>query len=433
MIKSQFFCLPILLCAIASSAQIPDDCDIRNTGGGCTTQEYKCYFPNLLRSSGLESLLDYRKKGKKEEVEFWRQHPEKLGNRCSQILPIEGGSTVGAMKSTDANNKCGTQAKQYLSTIELRKKGSDGGTSVPASAAVGRLELQVSGTNPSADGNYLRGTGFVVGQKTVFNPKKRKDETFALVATTCHAIESLSQKGGDGTWQLKQLPSNEKFLVGYGDRSEYTDQEDKDQVESLGLEAYSRTPGLDVAFLKVLESCGEKPCRTAMQFMPFEHPNKDPLDKDIVVIGYPDFHHPFDPEIGESYGPFTTYGTAKFLSTGKIEMIGQCESDSKRLLHTASTTMGESGGPLILKDRISEKDPVAVGVHICCSAYWSNETGDPPYPKEGMDCARTPRQFSNKAVSSNDILEDPHLCSALKDYGAFDGDCPRTGAPSKRN
>lgn len=289
------------------------------------------------------------------------------------------------------------------------------GTRVPGAGSIGRLELEVK--KGPAKGLFFWATAFKVGEKT----DKKTGETYDLVATTCHALQPLiKQPDVNQPWQYNPS-ANENLWLDYGERTDYPPRQ-KYLVKSLV--AYGQKKGLDVALLEVYHSDAKS--------LPFEKPSAQmtPLivPIPITVIGYVDFLHPVDPLIDMSYNPFLLYGDNKFVTFGRFTQIGKRVEDSKAvgfddqyyMYHDAATSMGQSGSPVFrgedLKSSSGTLMPV-LGVHVCCTAYWDKEKGDPPVDDKSIPCGRITRGVVNKAVMYTDILNDSNLCSALKGYG----------------
>jgi hypothetical protein len=156
--------------------------------------------------------------------------------------------------------------------------------------------------------------------------------------------------------------------------------------------------------------------------------------QEIAVVGYPDFHHPVDPCSDAAYSPYKTEGDAKFVSLGCAfppSEVEKCKNPEEKaeleksdpvlfdiLFHTATTTMGESGGILVARDL---KYPTIIGVHVCCSY-----PEDPKYykrPPSKLKCANLKRtEQYNQAISVCSLFTrlsatNPKIKKRLMDLG----------------
>jgi hypothetical protein len=224
-----------------------------------------------------------------------------------------------------------------------------------------------------------------------------------VIVTSCHELESLVERK-DGTWKLKQMEPSEDLYVDFGERDDQYNRGNEYKVtEILWL---PEDEGVDVAALKIEPKCAlldKKLCSSRpspKQFKFGDAPTSDPQHKhEVAVIGYPDFHHPLDPCAEGSFGPYKTQGDAKFVSLGCAQDMSDmpnCSAYPKgTLLHTATTTMGESGGIVVDRD-----NKMIIGMHVCCS-YPQDKTYGPP-PSSALNCARLKNEQTqyNQAISA---------------------------------
>ena len=391
-----------------------------NTNNACD-QDYKAYRCTLYENCGKTELENH---GMIEEFDKYRSDPSLqdryLGNTCSQIFPIENGMIIGEPNRVPKAYCSGQINVPPALPLETGLRIPDDNmlhSKAPKPTAeitnsVARLELHRKG-GASADDYSLWSTGFVVGRKRARDPSG-KEVTLELVATTCHAIEPLAQKASD-RWKLHTMEGSE-LLVDFGERTEYHNPGNENHVTEVV--AYSDTKGLDVALIATQLDDPNKRHNIAT----FSYAGKTNNPIPVQLIGYPDFHHPVDPLIDQSYGPFATFGAAKFMSTGRIGTTGTCCRDKDLYLYDASSTAGQSGSPLVAQSDAADPDRneapfnSVIGVHVCCSAFWGEEPLKEPENAYGMNCARVYRGFSNKAVRTEDILKDANLRHALNDY-----------------
>ncbi len=174
-----------------------------------------------------------------------------------------------------------------------------------------------------------------------------------------------------------------------------------------------------------------------------------------VLIAYADLRHFIDEHTAEMYQPFIEEENHsdhyKFAILDWIAEDNHCNGNIDILLDTATTTLGESGGPVIDffgKDRIYDPqssplsntlppNPLVVGIHSCCAAYFVDESKytdrDLPHYKDvysqdasgnvppALACANFRRTLANQAVSIWSILHDPDLCEFLQRNGDAKG------------
>jgi Trypsin-like peptidase domain len=224
-----------------------------------------------------------------------------------------------------------------------------------------------------------------------------------VIVTSCHELESLVEKK-DGTWKLKKMEPSEDLYVDFGERDDQYDHGNEFKVtEILWL---PEDEGVDVAALKIEPQCAlpdKKLCPprpSPMLFKFGDAPTSDPEHKhEVAVIGYPDFHHPLDPCAEASFGPYKTQGDAKFVSLGCAQDrsdMPNCKAYPKgTLLHSATTTMGESGGIVVDRDK-----KMIIGMHVCCSYPQDKTYGTPPTSE--LSCARLKNEQTqdNQAISA---------------------------------
>lgn len=287
-------------------------------------------------------------------------------------------------------------------------------------ASVGRLELRdkiAPNASNGDDGCYPNpvpggpktlcdtyddwGTAFVIA--------KHKGST--LIATSCHAVESLAKSDASGHWYLDPGRGRD-LLVDFGYRTEYHNKAEEFKVERMV--AYSETEGLDVVFLLVRprSEAGTRnvPPPLPLSLKPVTDPNDPNGDNEherFILVGYPDFLHSIDPYTDMGYDRVKDFGTAKAAVPGDVEAVDYCTGDFESIDHWAATTLGESGSVLLARDSNKHK---VIGMHVCCSMYWPDEPGDPPYNSGDMLCGHTDRAEYNKAITIEAMREDPNLC-----------------------
>jgi hypothetical protein len=304
-------------------------------------------------------------------------------NGAADPLPIEGENVY--LNENQQNMYGDFQKEEGTDVASLAK-------------SVGRLEIRYSAdTTKGHETKYFQwGTGFLVGK--------------GVIVTTCHVLESLLVKE-NGQWRLqeKELKDHgETLLVDFGDKDDHFE---PTQEYEVGLLALADTQGLDIALLKIKDDGTHPNPRKGLKFRRARlHPPEPKLE--VVVVGYPDFHHPLDPHAEAAYEPYKTQGDAKFALLGcavDSASIQSCASEKPVFLHTSPTTMGESGSILI--DRKSKQ---VIGIHTCCSYP---EKDDDTAPESELDCAKLKRTEVNQAIEICSIFQDPSLNKKLGENG----------------
>jgi hypothetical protein len=259
--------------------------------------------------------------------------------------------------------------------------------------SVGRLEIK---TIDEVGTNYFQwGTAFAIAHD--------------VVATTCHEMESLIQHQ-NGEWVLA-LQKNEGLYLDFGERDDRFRGTKKYKIKRVV--AIPDEEGLDIALLFV-----ERPTLTPVELSPVPPPKMNESGREIVVLGYPDFHHFIDPGTEVVFDGYKLQGTAKFVSLGcatATTSVPACKKEEPgySFTHTATTTMGESGGIVI--DRLTGK---VIGVHSCCSYPFEDNSSA---PQGKLNCAHL-KQLSidpavNHAISACAIFKDKTLSEVLHAHG----------------
>lgn len=220
------------------------------------------------------------------------------------------------------------------------------------------------------------------------------------ILTSCHQLESLVDTDEHGNWRLKPMEKSEDLRVDFGERDDQFDCGNEYKV--TGLLWLPDEEGFDVAVLRIApdDHCARRPLSRHGEFK--IAPSGDDK-REVAVIGYPDFHHPLDPCAEAAFEPYKLQGDAKFVSLGCAQDISKMDScaasDKGTLLHTATTTMGESGSIVI--DRGTR---AVIGLHVCCSYPQDNAYGQPP--ESQLKCANLKRTQDNQAISVCKLLSD---------------------------
>lgn len=314
------------------------------------------------------------------------------------------------------------------------------------------------------------GTGFMIA-----------DNIFAM---SCHTVQPLLREvNGTIRFADKYRPvvhfDNGHSSSGKSDSLIYEFPVGTDQVTC------SKIYGLDVALLTISSdgvlvepkeknnrdsSQNNKSTRTRSAGIPMTKPlppklplyleNPRALKGDHgVMIAYADLRHFIDEHAAEMYEPFISElikeenhsDHYKFAVLDWIAEDSHYNDNLDILLDTATTTLGESGGPVIDffgKDRIYDPqspplsnalppDPLVVGIHSCCAAYFVDKSKyterDLPHYKDvysqdasgsvppALECAEVRRTLPNQAVSIWSVLHDPDLCEFLQRNGDAKG------------
>jgi hypothetical protein len=217
------------------------------------------------------------------------------------------------------------------------------------------------------------------------------------ILTSCHQLESLVEKDANGNWHLKPMEKSEALRVDFGERDDQFDPCNEYKISELLW--LPDEEGFDVAVLKIEP---DNHCSKHRHFALPKVGNR--VDKrEIAVIGYPDFHHPLDPCAEATFEPYKLQGDAKFVSLGCAEDVSKMDvcatNDKGTFLHTATTTMGESGSIVI--DR---ENRTVIGLHVCCSYPQDNTYGEAP--ESQLKCANLKRTQDNQAISLCKLLSD---------------------------
>jgi hypothetical protein len=284
----------------------------------------------------------------------------------------------------------------------------------------------------------LWSTGFVVADR--------------VIATTCHALAPIMViENGE---RVLQVANDEEMVITFSSTIDGLHQERDCKISRKVLRC-SAQEGLDIALLGIDEdSCkedGDVPDQLSLYDGDDVVPVIGMINTPIVaggvplptlkiaplaVVAYGDVDHSVDSYIAELYGQYRDHRYDKFLlkdlALGRDECVKYNPRSSGKgfsvLLDIANTTAGESGGVLIDLEPSDVSgngngSGKVVGVHTCCSTFFSNEKGEPPRPE--LPCARLKRTFDNQAVSSWSILHDDVLCGVLKTRGVkCDGSKP---------
>jgi hypothetical protein len=254
--------------------------------------------------------------------------------------------------------------------------------------------LMVS-SSTDADKSEMWGTGFLLQNR--------------IIATTCHIIAPLVDKPENAS----RLEFDGDLWIDFG--SSYGKHKiSKDFVKC------SKSKGLDVALLKLVDNpCGAPETLplplTLAKNPPLELNRSDPAGV-YGLVAYADMEHPIDVDAQELYDPIRDSINKEF----SYDVIRKSDCSNKTVtiyLESAGTTMGQSGGPLFDLSRVVSDPNVTsldvIGIHICCSEYFSFPKGTPPDQK--MYCAQVRRTIDNQAVSSASVWSDPDLNSVLSE------------------
>lgn len=299
-------------------------------------------------------------------------------NGSAQPLPLE-------------NKKIFVDDNQSDEFDTFARKESDNIASIGRS--VGRLEIK---TIDEVGTNYFQwGTAFAIAKDAV--------------ATTCHEMESLIQYQ-NGEWVLA-LQKNEGLYFDFGEREDRFRGTKKYKIKRIVV--IPDEEGLDIALLFI-----EKPVLIPVKLSSMAPPKPNESGREIVVLGYPDFHHFIDPGTEEVFDEYKLQGAAKFVSLGCATAkasVPACKNElpGYSFTHTATTTMGESGGIVI--DRLTGK---VIGVHSCCSyPFEANSSA----PQGKLKCAHLKElqvdSAANHAISACAIFKDRKLKNALLAHG----------------
>ncbi|HEY5028031.1 MAG TPA: hypothetical protein VIK39_06450 [Candidatus Angelobacter sp.] len=304
------------------------------------------------------------------------------------------------------------------------------------SGSIGRLEIR----NTTSDTNVspvMLGTGFMIGT--------------GVFATTCHVVAPLLKAHPD-----LQLDGTEELIIDFETTRHSSDKSKEFAV--TGFLGCSQKHGFDIALLDLCEksdkgdadACKPRPSvkglkiRSVSDSLTLPSPltlldgspeDINQIKKDLsVIVGYPDLEHFINADKRTIFAPYIpedqNYG--KFLSIDGVESEDECDKDLGIVLDTVTTTVGESGSvvidlhePVLSGNAALSKEgwmmaednraPVVVGVHTCCSAFFEDGYGTPPYADRA--CAQLRRTFHNQDIPTWAILKDPDLCPLLEKRG----------------
>jgi hypothetical protein len=255
-----------------------------------------------------------------------------------------------------------------------------------------------------------------------------------VFATSCHAMEPLFEKGEYGTPKpgddgKYKVSENTQLWVDFGIGQVIPDPNADNNLISATFEDCSDQEGLDVALLSLDAKADVPPPVTIF----YDEDFADKVSgKPAVLITYGDLSHPVDEITSEMYASFVNQDVSagqywayrKFVMWEGIIGTAHCKNIDY-LLNTASTTVGSSGSPVMavfpasgssqsnaLPDPL--KEPLAIGVHKCCAAYFGEEEAYQSLP--AIPCAKLHRSPFNQDVSSKSILEEPRFCKLLNGH-----------------
>lgn len=310
---------------------------------------------------------------------------------------------------------------------------------------VGRLEIRRPKVNqdgtPGYD-YYIWGTAVLVGN--------------GVIATSCHVIDSVTKD--DGYKPELNLDHDQSLIVDFGDDSGYYpatnsaagknpkssqhtsgakkqkagknanngDNPENSQYEVQELLGCSRQLGIDVALLKLCPTSVNNNSVLSGFHAWFITDRPDPSHiqeelRSMAIIGTPDLEHPINPVTQDIYSRYEGKQYAKFVVFDTFDEIDPCGESVDIMLDTTTTTVGESGAPVIklitpppdgrqLKG--DEEKYLIAGIHTCCSVFSDDLAYKPPRPD--LSCANLRRTVQHQAVSSWSIVRDPFLCPILK-------------------